>query len=189
MGKLVSKGADVKVRRIVSCVFLKNKSYLNLWSIPDPLGRGRDEKWSHLLEFSRSKLVKIVTSFRNRQKENGERLSTRKIIFFESFDAVKYTSRDAEQGEGGEGGISLHLARSYAEVCGKPLLSYSLPSLLINRYFINYTRIRCTYVNSKDRKLFEGVVVCEEQRTKKRICIEKYSSFSYPKWRFSPVST
>lgn len=47
------------------------------------------------------------TSFRNRQKENGERLSTRKIIFFESFDAVKfqYTLRDAEQGEGGEGGI------------------------------------------------------------------------------------
>lgn len=58
-----------------------------------------------MITFVRVQPFKIVTSFRNRQKENGERLSTRKIIFFESFDAVKYTSRDAEQGEGGEGGI------------------------------------------------------------------------------------
>lgn len=60
-----------------------------------------------MITFVRVQPFKIVTSFRNRQKENGERLFTRKIIFFESFDAVKfqYTPRDAEQGEGGEGGI------------------------------------------------------------------------------------
>ena len=86
-----------------------------------------------------------------------------------------YSSRCGTRGERKE--ITPHLARSYA-VCSKPLLSYSLPSLLLN--FINYTRIRCTYVNLEDReKLFEGVF-SDKQRIEKRIYMEKCLVFLIP---------
>lgn len=98
------------------------------------------------------------------------------MILLESFDAVEYTARVAERG-GERKEITLHLARSYA-VCSSPLLSYSLPSLLLN--FINYTRIRCTYVNLEDReKLFEGVF-SDKQRIEKRIYMEKCLVFLIP---------